>query len=83
VTRAKEEKLSNLSSNWSGDLKKDLSTFPEILEKPIFDTQSSKCGACNLEKSTTSIQLFGQPYSPTTLKTVPFTESLSKVRISK
>ena len=80
VMKTKEEKLSNLSSIWSDELTKDLSTFPEILEKKSFDTQDSKCGACNVEKATTTIQLFGQPYSPTTLKTVPYTESLSKVR---
>jgi len=80
VMRTKEDKLSNLSSIWSAELKKDLSTFPEIVEKKTFDTHNLKCGACNVEKATTAIQLSGQPYSPTTLKSVPYTESLSKVR---
>jgi hypothetical protein len=77
---AKEAKLSKLSSNWSDVFQKDLSMFPDILEKKSLDTHNSKCGACNLEKATTAIQLSGQPYSPTTLKSVPYTESLSRVR---
>ena len=45
-------------------------------------SQDSKCGACEREKSSTMIQMFGQPYNQNTLKPVPPDEQARLNRVS-
>ena len=43
------------------------------------------CGACEREKASTMVQMYGQPYNQNTLKPVPpgETASLHRVRINR
>ena len=45
--------------------------------------QDTKCGACERDRAGTMVQMYGQPYHPNTLKTVPPDDqaSLNRVRI--
>ncbi len=46
--------------------------------------QDTKCGACERDRAGTMVQMYGQPYHPNTLKTVPPDDqaSLNRVRIA-
>lgn len=40
-----------------------------------------RCGACDRDRAGTMISLYGQPYDPTTLKTVPPSEEAVMNRV--
>ncbi len=43
--------------------------------------QDSKCGACEKDRSSTMVQMYGQPYDPTSLKTVAPSEDATTNRV--
>ena len=53
------------------------------MQSNIYLSQETMCGACEREKASTMVQMYGQPYNQNTLKPVPpgETASLHRVRI--
>jgi hypothetical protein len=49
----------------------------------FFYFQDSKCGACERDRAATMLQMYGQPYHPNTLKTVPPDDQATFNRVSR
>ncbi len=70
---------------WNVHFRHALDTWPCIndLGANAAAGPGAKCGACEAPTQTLSmVQMFGQPYDPTSLKTVPPSESAQMNRVS-
>jgi len=61
--------------SWSVKFQRSLDTWPCLNDLGATAAQDGvRCGACDRDRAGTMISLYGQPYDPTTLKTVPPSE---------
>ena len=83
VTLTRKNKVMN-GVTWTINFKHAIDTWPCMNDLgPTATSAQEKCGACDREKSAvTMIQMFGQPYDGTSLKTIPPSEQAQMNRVS-
>jgi len=74
VTLLRKDKVMT-GISWSVKFQRSLDTWPCLNDLGATAAQDGvRCGACDRDRAGTMISLYGQPYDPTTLKTVPPSE---------
>ena len=83
VTLVRKDKVMN-GVSWTINFRHAIDTWPCMNDLgPTAASAQDKCGACDRDKSAvTMIQMFGQPYDPTSLKTIPPSEQAQMNRVS-
>jgi len=76
VTLLRKDKVMN-GVSWPARFRRAVSTWPFLNDLGEAAAQESKCGACERDKTSTMIQMYGQPYNQNTLKPVPPDEQAS------
>jgi hypothetical protein len=70
VTLLRKDKVMS-GVSWSLTFQQAISTWPCNNDLGSAAVQETMCGACERDKSSTMIQMYGQPYNQNTLKPIP------------
>ncbi len=83
VTLLRKDKIMT-GLSWARRFQHSADTWPCLNDLGAASAATdARCGACDRERAATMVQLYGQPYDPTSLKTVAPSEDATSNRVSK